>query len=103
MMPVNVMDFLHGGTMVALLGIALYFLRFWKESGDRLFVFFCAAFFVMSVSQALSLFFVTATADSTPYVYWLRLVSFLLIIVGIVEKNLPPRASAKKKGDESGS
>jgi len=81
-------DFLRGGTMVALLGIALFFFRFWRDSADRLFAYFCASFVILALSHALILF-LGEGADLAPYSYWVRLGAFALIIIGIVEKNLP--------------
>ncbi len=96
-MPDGIVDFLRGGTMVALLGAAIYFLRFWKDTSDRLFLLFSLAFFILSASQII-VFAMGKTGDSSPEVYWLRLVAFLLIIAGIVEKNLPGQKG--NKGDE---
>ena len=67
---------------------ALYFLRFWKRSGDRLFVFFSLAFGLLAV-QRLGLTFLTAI-DST-WLYGIRLLAFLLLLAGILEKNRSSR------------
>lgn len=64
----------------------LFFLRFWRESGDRLFAFFAAAFWLLALSWAL-LALISPTEETRPYIYAIRLVAFLLIIGGIVEKN----------------
>jgi len=74
--------------MVALICVGLRFVRFWSGSRDILFAFFGAAFFVMGVSQALSAFL--PELPEQPYVYWLRLLSFVLILIGIAWKNMPP-------------
>lgn len=91
-MPYGIIEFLRGGTMVALLGAAIYFLRFWIDTHDRLFLLFSLAFFVLSGSQGI-VFWLGKTGDSSPEVYWLRLLAFLLIIAGIIEKNLPVRSA----------
>jgi uncharacterized membrane protein len=64
----------------------MIFLRFWRESRDVLFVFFGAGFWVMALSWAL-LALVNPTGEARPYVYAIRLLSFLLIIAGMVQKN----------------
>lgn len=92
-MPDGIIEFLRGGTMVALLGAAIYFYRFWKGTRDRLFLLFSFAFFVQSGSQII-VFWLGKTGDSSPEVYWLRLIAFILIIAGIVEKNLPAKKGA---------
>lgn len=94
-MPESLTDFLRGGTMVAFFSIGLFLLRFWKESNDRLFIFFSAAFLLMAVSQLLLLLFLSQSADNAPAIYWIRLLAFLLIIIGIVEKNLPEYSGTK--------
>lgn len=97
-MPDGTIEFLRGGTMVAMFGVAIYFLRFWRGTHDRLFLLFSLAFFVLSGSQVI-VCWLGKTGDSSPGVYWLRLIAFLLIIAGIVEKNLPARSA--KSEDEN--
>lgn len=65
---------------------ALYFARFWKESGDRLFAFFAAAFVLLGFN-ALALGLSTPKGDLRVVIYGLRLGAFLLILVAIYEKN----------------
>lgn len=86
----EMVDFLRGGTLMAEVGIAVFFLRSWRETHDRLFIFFAAALFVMAISQVVIVYF--DGTDSTPYAYWLRLAAFLLLILGIVEKNIPRKS-----------
>jgi hypothetical protein len=64
----------------------LIFLRFWRVSRDVLFVFFGAGFWVMALSWAL-LALVSPAGEARPYVYAIRLLSFLLIIAGMIQKN----------------
>jgi len=72
------------GILVAGYAVAgLFFLRFWRESRDRLFAWFAGAFFVLCLQRVL---LVVVNIDS-PLLYLVRLVAFSLIIVAIVEKN----------------
>lgn len=64
----------------------LIFVRFWRESRDVLFLLFGAAFWVMALSWAL-LALVNPVGEGRPYVYAIRLVAFLLIIAGMIQKN----------------
>ena len=73
---------LLGGYLVA----ALFFLRFWRESSDRLFAFFGAAFWLLALSWLL-LSVSSPTEEARPYIYAVRLVAFLLIIGGMIDKN----------------
>lgn len=63
---------------------ALFFLRYWKRSGERLFVFFAIAFALLAV-QRLGLAFLTII--DADWLYALRLLAFLLLLAGILEKN----------------
>jgi len=78
--------FLQGVSATGALIAGLFFLRFWRDSRDRLFAFFGAAFCLLSLSWAL-LGLIDPSDEARPYIYALRLVAFLLIIIGIVEKN----------------
>lgn len=81
------MDDLLSGVVVALCGVAsLFFWRFWKETRDRLFAFFAGAFALLGVNY-LVLALNPRTSEVRPYFYLIRLLAFLLIIVGILDKN----------------
>lgn len=64
----------------------LVFMRFWRESQDRLFAFFGAAFWLLALSWALLGWF-SPDEEARPYIYAIRLVAFLLIIGGMIDKN----------------
>jgi hypothetical protein len=64
----------------------LLFLRFWRESEDRLFAFFGGAFHLLALSWTLLGLF-SPTEETRPYIYAIRLVAFALIITGIIDKN----------------
>ncbi|MFN8655268.1 MAG: DUF5985 family protein [Candidatus Obscuribacterales bacterium] len=96
MMPDGTVDFLRGGSFVAFLGVALFFLRSWLTSKDFFFATFAGAFALMALAQPL----VLATGEHSetgPIAYWLRVTAFLLIIVGIVSKNLPRSKTKSEK------
>lgn len=71
---------------------ALFFLRFWRQASDRLFLIFAIAFAALAV-QRLGLVLVGAWFESTTWLYLLRLAAFLLIVYGIVDKNRPGGAT----------
>ena len=71
------------GLLTAMYAVAaLYFLRFWRESADRLFAFFAGAFALLAVQRILLL----AYPDMV-WLYLIRLIAFLLIIAAIADKN----------------
>ena len=79
-------DFLDGASCLAAAAIALYFVRFWRATGDRLFGIFALAFAVLAVNRVV----LTATGDASEahtFVYLARAVAFGLIIAAIVDKN----------------
>jgi hypothetical protein len=78
--------FLWGALAAACVVAALVFMRFWRLSRDRFFVFFGAAFAVFGVHWT-ALAAMDASSDHYSYVYVIRLVAFLLILVGILDKN----------------
>ena len=79
-------EFLSGATAMACLVVSLFFLRFWRETHDRLFFWFAVAFGVFFVNRT-ALAVAHPSAESTPYFYVLRLVAFLLIAFAIIDKN----------------
>lgn len=92
MMPEGIIDFMRGGTMVACLGVAAYFFSFWRKTDEPLLVFFCAAFVIIGLSQATG-YFLGSASDELPVMYGIRLLGFLLILMGIISKNLPQKSA----------
>jgi Family of unknown function (DUF5985) len=92
-------DFVSGATMAASLVIALFFLRYWRQTRDRLFLGFALGFGVFAVSR-LILAFLDEDDEGRIFVYGLRLLAFLLILAAIVDKNRagPPAPRAEHNG-----
>jgi hypothetical protein len=65
---------------------ALFFLRFWKQTGDRLFLLFSLAFAVDAVGRTV-LALGMVSGEQEPLVYMARLVTFALILLAIINKN----------------
>jgi uncharacterized membrane protein len=74
-------------TLAWVSGLLLY--RFWRESRDVLFVFFSAGFTVMAFAWVL-LALISPTGEARPYIYAVRLLAFLLLIAGMIQKNRSP-------------
>ena len=79
-------DFLSGCIVTMSLAIALFQLRFWRRGGDRLFLFFASSFLLMAANR-IALTLVVDESESRTYLYIVRLVAFVLILVGIWDKN----------------
>lgn len=76
-----------GGALTLASAVAsLFFLRFWRDSGDRLFLFFSCAFLALA-SNWLVLAWSPHLPESVPSAFLPRLLAFLLIIAGIIDKN----------------
>jgi hypothetical protein len=65
---------------------ALFFLRFWKASRDRLFLYFAAAFGLLVVQRS-ALSWALQVGAPTEWYYVIRLLAFVLILAAIVDKN----------------
>ena len=61
----------------------LYFVKFWRQTGDRLF----AASFVLLFLERVALALATDMIANTAWYYVIRLLAFALIIVAIIDKN----------------
>jgi hypothetical protein len=79
-------SFLAGAICMGYLVIVFFFLRFWRSTRDRLFLFFAGAFLVLMVERAISEMMAIRT-EWVPLVYCLRLVAFTLLLIAIIDKN----------------
>jgi hypothetical protein len=77
---------LQGATAMACCVAALFFLRFWRTTRDRLFLFFSLGFWVLAAHWAV-LGALDVRAEHRHLYYLPRLVAFLLILIGIVDRN----------------
>jgi hypothetical protein len=67
----------------------VFFLQYWRASGDRFFAFFAVAFAVFAVNRVV-LGFLDTDSEARPVVYLVRLLCFLLIAAAIFDKNRRP-------------
>ena len=82
-----------GAIAMASLTIALFFLRFWRASGDRFFLYFALSFAIEGLHRVYAVMRDGGGEDS-PLHYLIRLLAYGLILWAILEKNLP----RKKRG-----
>ena len=68
----------------------MFFLRFWRQSHDRLFLMFSAAFWILAVQRLLLT--IGLPRDEDVWLYGLRLLAFAIILVAILDKNRPSAA-----------
>ncbi len=81
-------EFLSGASAVAAAAIALFFLSFWRDTGDRFFALFALAFAIFAVNR-IALGVLDDESEARTLVYLARAVAFGLIVVAIVDKNRP--------------
>jgi hypothetical protein len=70
---------------------ALFFIRFWRRTRDRLFAFFAVAFTVLAINRA-GLVLAARHDFKGDYLYWVRILAFAIILVAIVDKNRSQKA-----------
>ena len=90
-------QFSWGALTMACAVIGLFLLKLWRESRDRLFVFFAIAFWILGAHWA-GLAVVNPGIESRHELYFVRLAGFLVLVLGILDKNA--RASAVMAASE---
>ncbi len=94
-------DFLQGASMLAAFAIAVLFLRFWRDTGDRLFAVFAAAFALLGISR-IALHVLDADSEARTWVYALRAAAFLAIIAAVIDKNVRGETDLQTADEEAG-
>ena len=79
--------FTAGALTLGWLAIGVFFLKFWRRTGDGLFLAFAVAFALLATNQAVPVLF-GVPSENQGYIYLLRLAAFLLIILAVLRKNL---------------
>jgi hypothetical protein len=82
----GIVMFIWGGTTVGCWVIGLYFLKYWTRTRDRLFLFFSAAFWILSLNW-IGLALTLPDQESRHWIYVVRIIAFASIILGILDKN----------------
>ena len=81
-------EYLSGAITFGFLVAATFFARFWRRTGDRLFLAFCIAFVLLALNQVAAWWLGDAD-ERVGYTYLLRILGFVLILAAIVDKNVP--------------
>jgi hypothetical protein len=79
-------EFVMGATAMGCWIASLFFIRFWRESHDRLFGMFSAAFFLLGLTR-FGLALAHDPSEGETSLYWVRLAAYLLILLAIANKN----------------
>jgi hypothetical protein len=78
--------FLLGIIVTASLTASAFFFKFWRQTRDKLFLGFSAAFAIEGANR-IAFLFVPHPDEGNPTIYTVRLFSYLLILAAIVNKN----------------
>jgi peptidoglycan/LPS O-acetylase OafA/YrhL len=89
-------EFLSGAVTMGFLIAAMFFVRFWRRTADRLFLAFAIAFVLLALNQALAQW-LGAADERVGYTYLLRVLGFAFILVAVIDKNLARDASARNQ------
>lgn len=85
-------NFLGGAIAAGYAVAALFFLKFYIRTKDRLFVLFCVALLMLGSTRVWMV--MIDDPDESHYLYLVRLLAYLLILGAIIDKNLPRRSRA---------
>jgi len=85
-------ELMAGATAMGSLVIALFFLRFWRSSGDRFFLYFALSFLVQAGHRVYAALAMARDAhQENPLHYAIRLLAYALIMWAVLDKNWPRR------------
>jgi hypothetical protein len=75
-----------GAVAMAFAVASMFFFRFWRKTGDRLFGWFSLSFFVLAVNR-VAMAVAEQQGYQGDYFYWVRLLAFAIILIAILDKN----------------
>jgi len=78
--------FLLGVIATASVTSGVFFLRFWRDTRDSLFLAFGVSFIIEGLNRTATLLLARPN-EGSPAVYLVRLLAFLLILAAILKKN----------------
>jgi hypothetical protein len=83
-------DMLTGAVALASFLVGLFFLRFWRNTQDRFFLYFSLSFWIQGFNR-IHIGLQGTEREDEAVVYVIRLLAYLLILMAIWEKNRPRR------------
>lgn len=76
---------MQGAITMGYLVVAFFFISFWRETRDRMFIMFAAGFAILTLHRS----FFALTFDAahwTDFTFALRLIGYLCILAGILDR-----------------
>jgi len=92
-------NFLNGVSACSSFVAGVLFLRFWRETMDRLFLWFALAFWMFAANWA-GIALIQPADEARHWFYVLRLIGFVMILAAVVDKN---RVTSRDDHHQSGS
>lgn len=86
----SLVPFLLGVVAAASVTAGVFFLRFWRETRDLLFLAFAVSFLAEGANR-IALLNMEHPSEGSPWTYIVRFVTTLLILAAIVRKNYGKR------------
>ncbi len=86
---------LIGAIAMACFTASLFFLRFWRKTGDRFFLFFSLSFCIEGVSRVI--LGMIEEDERQPLIVLMRLFAFVVILFAIIDKNRKTAKGRKEK------
>lgn len=85
---------LSGALAASSLVVSLFFLRFWRTTRDRFFLYFSLSFALGAVERIV-VSFIVGDGEARPAVYLIRLGAYGLILLAIAGKNRRPKPAPR--------
>jgi O-antigen/teichoic acid export membrane protein len=85
---------LSGAVAIASIIAGIFFLRYWRSSRDRFFLYFAASFLIEGVNRFV-LYLMVGLQEEAPIYYVIRVVAYGLIVLAIIAKNRERRLPSK--------
>lgn len=82
---------LNGAVVMGYAVASLFFLKFWRRTGDRLFLAFCASFLLLAAVPLITAW-LNIPREEQSAVYLLRAAAFMILIVAILVNSRRSRA-----------
>ncbi|EYF03357.1 DUF5985 family protein [Chondromyces apiculatus] len=79
-------EYIAGASTLGYAVVAMFFLRFWRQTSDRLFAIFSASFWLLCIGR-ITVHAVRVADDHLHYLYLFRLLAYVLILYAIIDKN----------------
>ncbi len=84
-------EFLMGAIAIGSFAVGLFFLRFWRSTHDRFFLYLMLSFWI-EAGNRVAIAWTDSMHEDAPIFYLIRLLSYGLILAAIWHKNRSPDA-----------